>query len=299
MQAASPLVGLERRILEGLLGLQALRSGGRPAATLERAASWGAAVDAMREARRAAAASSSLVDVLAAQAAVFAPPPPDVQAVATPLGLLLNDANALLYMLGYNIVIPFNDAFCLRLGVPAPIGGVIVGAADVAAMAFSMVYSRWTDASFRGPLAFAAIACLVGNAMYAAAWDARSLPLLVLGRLLTGVGSARAINRRYIGDFVGRAGRTRASAGFVGASTAGAALGPLLALPLERLRPRALPLPASPTLNAVTAAGWLMAGLWLAFLLCLPWFPDPRAAAARRRAAARGDEEARVCCALC
>lgn len=42
-------------------------------------------------------------------------------------------------------------------------------------------------------------------------------------------GAARAVSRRYIADFVSKAHRTKASAGFVGASAVGMALGPLLA----------------------------------------------------------------------
>ena len=43
-----------------------------------------------------------------------------------------------------------------------------------------------------------------------------------------GAGAARAVSRRYIADFVPKAGRTRASAAFVGSAALGMALGPLL-----------------------------------------------------------------------
>ena len=49
------------------------------------------------------------------------------------------------------------------------------------------------------------------------------------------VGSARAVNRRYIAMYVARKNRTNASALFVSLSAVGMALGPLLALPLARV----------------------------------------------------------------
>lgn len=83
----------------------------------------------------------------------------------------------------------------------------------------SLGYSIWTNHSFRQPLLFAAVVCLLGNLLYTVAYDLNSLPLVIVGRLLTGAGAARALNRRYIADFVSHEKRTRASIGFVAAST--------------------------------------------------------------------------------
>jgi len=52
-----------------------------------------------------------------------------------------------------------------------------------------------------------------GNAVFVWSYQQRSLALLLLARLLNGLGSARAANRRYTADYVSKARRTMASAG--------------------------------------------------------------------------------------
>ena len=47
----------------------------------------------------------------------------------------------------------------------------------------------WTGYSFKAPLLASAVACLVGNLAYSLSYDARALWLLVLARLITGLGA--------------------------------------------------------------------------------------------------------------
>ena len=49
-------------------------------------------------------------------------------------------------------------------------------------------------------LLFASCCCVIGNIVYALALPHESLQMVLLGRLLTGFGSSRVINRRYIGE---------------------------------------------------------------------------------------------------
>lgn len=64
-------------------------------------------------------------------------------------------------------------------------------------------------------------------------------------------------------------------AAFVGASNLGMALGPLLSLPLAYLPEAEL---AGIPVNPITAVGFVMALLWLAFLAAAAvWFTDPPA----------------------
>ena len=53
-----------------------------------------------------------------------------------------------------------------------------------------------------------------GNLLFVAAFQWRSLGALLLARMLNGLGSARTANRRYTADYVSRAKRTMASAGW-------------------------------------------------------------------------------------
>lgn len=78
------------------------------------------------------------------------------------------------------------------------------------------------------------------------------------------MGSARAVNRRYISDCVPLKIRMQASAGFVSASAVGMACGPALAGLLQtKFKIYKL------TFNQNTLPGWVMAVAWLIYLIWL------------------------------
>lgn len=78
------------------------------------------------------------------------------------------------------------------------------------------------------------------------------------------LGSARAVNRRYISDCVPIKLRMKASAGFVSASALGMACGPALAALLQT-NFKIFEI----TFNENTLPGWVMAVAWLVYLLWL------------------------------
>ena len=85
------------------------------------------------------------------------------------------------------------------------------------------------------------------------------------------LGSARAVNRRYISDCVPLKMRLQASAGFVSASALGMACGPALAGFLQtKFKIYSL------NFNQSTLPGWVMCIAWLIYLLWL-WltFKEP------------------------
>ena len=85
------------------------------------------------------------------------------------------------------------------------------------------------------------------------------------------LGSARAINRRYISDWVPTNMRLKASAGFVSASALGMATGPALAGVLEMDKSF-----VGLTFNANTLPGWVMAMAWLVYIVwALIGFKEP------------------------
>lgn len=65
----------------------------------------------------------------------------------------------------------------------------------------------------------------IGNLFYAIAYDYNSIVLLLIGRFVFGMGGARAVNRRYIADYVSLKALTKYSAAFVAASAIGLAAG--------------------------------------------------------------------------
>ncbi|XP_071692268.1 SPX domain-containing membrane protein At4g22990-like [Rutidosis leptorrhynchoides] len=180
------------------------------------------------------------------------------------MSLLLNLANTFLYMVNTYIIVPTADDYSTSLGAAPTVCGIVIGAMAVAQIFSSVYFSAWSNKSYFRPLVFSSVALFIGNAMYAMAYDFNSITVLLLGRLFCGLGSARAVNRRYISDCVPLKIRMQASAGFVSASALGMACGPALAGLLQfkfKLY--------SMTIDQNTAPGWIMAFAWLFYLVWL------------------------------
>ncbi|KAG9148584.1 hypothetical protein Leryth_018299 [Lithospermum erythrorhizon] len=180
------------------------------------------------------------------------------------MSLLLNLMNTFLYMVNTYIIVPTADDYSMSLGAAATVCGIVIGAMAVAQIFSSVYFSAWSNKSYFKPLVFSSIVLFLGNALYALAYDLNSLPVLLLGRVLCGLGSARAVNRRYISDCVPLKIRMQASAGFVSASALGMACGPALAGLLQtnfKLY--------KVSFNQDTLPGWVMAFAWLAYLAWL------------------------------
>ncbi|KAG2248879.1 hypothetical protein Bca52824_088507 [Brassica carinata] len=180
------------------------------------------------------------------------------------MSLLLNLVNTFLYMVNTYIIVPTADDYSMSLGAAATVCGVVIGAMAVAQLFSSVYFSAWSNKSYFKPLIFSSIVLFIGNLLYALAFDFNSIAVLLFGRLFCGLGSARAVNRRYISDCVPLKIRMQASAGFVSASALGMACGPALAGLLQtRFKIYKL------TFNQNTLPGWVMAVAWLMYLVWL------------------------------
>ncbi|KAL2577640.1 hypothetical protein AAZX31_16G160000 [Glycine max] len=187
------------------------------------------------------------------------------------MSLLLNLANTFLYMVNTYIIVPTADDYSMSLGAAPTVCGIVIGAMAVAQVFSSVYFSAWSNKSYFRPLVFSSIVLFLGNILYALAYDVSSIWILLIGRLLCGFGSARAVNRRYISDCVPLKIRMQASAGFVSASALGMACGPALAGILQiNFKISKL------TFNQNTLPGWVMAVAWLIYLVWL-WitFKEP------------------------
>ena len=302
-QAGPDGSGSTRRSLDGAQeALSRSSSLGRASARGlgEEGKAFRALVAKMRRAEAACRESASGISLskhLEAQAGIFTAAPAIYRALASRSGLVINLLSAMLYMANYNLVLPQVVEFVEFLGFSEAASGLVVGAADLSAIGVSLLYAWWTSRSYTRPLVFSGLACLAGNAVYSLAYTLRSLPLLLASRLLIGLGSARAVNRRYvaawlgvgarearrlttgvvryIADYVGASSRTAASAAFVGASAGGAALGPLFAVALAEAKPYASRV-LGVLLTDETIAGYVMVVVWLGFLVVVVLgFHDP------------------------
>lgn len=102
------------------------------------------------------------------------------------MSLLLNLANTFLYMVNTYIIVPTADNYSLSLGAAASLCGVVIGAMAVAQVFSSVYFSAWSNRSYLRPLIFSSIVLLVGNTLYALAFDMNSIVVLLMGRLLCG-----------------------------------------------------------------------------------------------------------------
>ncbi|GAQ85466.1 major facilitator superfamily protein [Klebsormidium nitens] len=196
--------------------------------------------------------------------------------------LYINLACTFFYMVNYYIIVPTSDDYAVLLHMPASVAGIMIGAMPLTALVSTFVYSAWSNRSYREPLIVSTIILIIGNIFYALALVFNSVWLVLLGRAFNGLGGARAINRRYIADWVPVKQRTQASAAFVSASAFGMAAGPAMAGLMTSLDFRIPFLPGRPiVVNDVTAPGWIMTLWWALFLVAVfvffkePHRPDP------------------------
>ena len=191
---------------------------------------------------------------------------------------LLNLGSSMLYMCNYYIVAPTSASYAERLGGKASLSSMIIGMTPVAALISTILFSWWTNHSYKYALIFASACSVLGNLFYAFGLPTDSIIFVMVGRLLTGFGSARSINRRYICDTFPRSERTAASAAFVTASAMGMAAGPAIASILHYITTDQDGVERVKTLywQSENAPGWFMVLLWSVFLVCLVlYFEDP------------------------
>ena len=185
--------------------------------------------------------------------------------IVSQLSKFLNLASSALYMCNYNVTTPTSGLYAKLLGFDESHAGIIIGMTPVAVLASSVLYSWWSSYSYKRALIFASSCCAIGNLIYAFALPCNSLTMVLLGRLMTGFGSARAINRRYIADYYNIEQRTAGMADFVSASAAGMAVGPGLAALLSFVAPTGKS-NAGRIWTVETSPGYVMFILWVIYL---------------------------------
>ncbi|KAG7339917.1 major facilitator superfamily transporter [Nitzschia inconspicua] len=184
----------------------------------------------------------------------------------------LNLVSSFIYMTNYLIVIPTVVSYSERLGADPALSSAIVGMTPFATIFSTILYSWWTSYSYRIPLLAATILNVLGNMMYALGYPCNSMTFVLIGRLMSGMGSCRPINRRYIADAYSTAERTAASAHFVAVGCFGMALGPFLGSILHRIAEHS----TSPYWQVENAPGWFMAAVWFVYgVFHLLYFVDP------------------------
>ena len=89
-------------------------------------------------------------------------------------------------MVNTYIIVPTADAYSVSLGAAATVCGIVIGSMAIAQVISSVYFSAWSNKSYMRPLVFSSIVLLVGNVLYALAYDLDSISVLLIGRLLCG-----------------------------------------------------------------------------------------------------------------
>ena len=178
--------------------------------------------------------------------------------------LILNLISCFLFMCNNYVIEPSSAYYANALGVNDALSGLMIGMASWFALSAAVGYSFWTNRSYREPILFAGLLMVIGNWMYANAYSYESIDMCLLGRAVQGLGAPRIINRRYVADATPFALRTASSAAFATATALGAALGPGLAILLDRVQEFDfhVPLLGTQYFNGMTGPGYFMALAW-------------------------------------
>lgn len=148
--------------------------------------------------------------------------------------LTLNLLSAFLYCMNYYIVEPSSTMYVNRLGSPDATQGILMGMTPLGAFVSSLPFSMWTNKSFRHPFVASGTLLIFGNLMYGWADRSRNVEVAMVGRFIVGLGAPKCIIRRYMADTTPMALRTSINASFGMVVAAGSALGPAMAILLNR-----------------------------------------------------------------
>ncbi|KAH0483030.1 MAG: hypothetical protein KVP17_002930 [Porospora cf. gigantea B] len=193
---------------------------------------------------------------------------------ATFFGLFINNFNTFLYMANYYVVIPTAAEYAQAVGMSPTVSGLLLAMTPLSALLSSIVYSLWSNFSFRQPLIFCTFLMMMGNLLYAMALEWDDKWWLFWGRLLVGLGGNRAVNRRYIADFVSVDSRTMHSVIFVAVGSLGMSAGPGLQVLFNKLPETRI---NGHIINSLTLPGWSMFFLWVLFLIAaIVLFVEPQ-----------------------
>ena len=136
-------------------------------------------------------------------------------------------------MMNNYVIEPSSAYYANALGSSDAWSGVMIGAAPWCALASAVLYSYWTNTTYKNPILFSGCLMMIGNLMYSVAYKYLSIEMCLMGRAITGLGAPRVINRRYVADATPFYLRTASSAAFATATALGAALGPGMAIILD------------------------------------------------------------------
>ncbi|KIY63068.1 MFS general substrate transporter [Cylindrobasidium torrendii FP15055 ss-10] len=185
--------------------------------------------------------------------------------------VIILSSNLLLQM-SFFIIVSSSNEYANHLGGDSTFSGVVIGIPTVFSGLALIPMQRWDGGKYKFALHLSCGASIVGHILYACAYRAHWLYLILMGRLVSGLAfSMWMYCKRYCSDgrIVGMRQRTTLAGWLVVGQGLGMSAGPFLGGLLTKIGF------ANAVFNGYTSPSWIMAGVWAAFWVCVwIWFED-------------------------
>ncbi|KAF8623864.1 hypothetical protein AX17_007266 [Amanita inopinata Kibby_2008] len=170
------------------------------------------------------------------------------------------------------IVVPSSNAYAHHLGGDATFAGLIIGVPTIFAGLALLPLLRYDKGGYKLPLHISCAASILGHILYALAYHANFLYLILIGRIVSGFGfSMWMYCKRYCSDprIVGVRRRTTLAGLLVMGQGLGMSAGPFFGGLLSKIGFK------NSIFNGYTSPGWVMAVVWCILWVCVTiWYED-------------------------
>ncbi|TFY79248.1 hypothetical protein EWM64_g4763 [Hericium alpestre] len=167
-----------------------------------------------------------------------------------------------LLQISFFIIVSSSSAYAEHLGGSATFSGLVIGI-PTAFSGLSLIPLMHLDqGKYKPPLHFACASTILGSVLYALAYRTNFLYLILIGRIVQGLGfTFWMYSKRYCSDprIVGIRRRTTLAGWLVLGQGIGMSLGPFAGGLLTKIGFH------NAIFNGYTSPGWIMAGAWVAF----------------------------------
>ncbi|KAF9012096.1 MFS general substrate transporter [Hymenopellis radicata] len=178
----------------------------------------------------------------------------------------------LLLQISFFIIVSSSNEYAKYLGGDSTFSGIVIGIPTVFSGLALLPMMKFDHGHYKLPLHVSCGASIVGHILYALAYKAKFLYLILIGRIVSGLAfSMWMYCKRYCSDgrIVGIRQRTTLAGCLVLGQGLGMSAGPFFGGLLTKVGF------ANEVFNGYTSPGWIMAGVWIAFWICVyVWFED-------------------------
>lgn len=186
--------------------------------------------------------------------------------------LILTVFSSFIHLTNFYILGLAAKDYSVYVGMSESFSGVLSSVNWAAAVIFTFIYSYWSNYQFKIPTLVCALFVVLGNFIYFWAYPYQSAWMLVIGRILIGIGGARVINRRYISTYVSLKERTAWNSAYVAGSIIGRGVGPIAAAGLYFVNYNFFGI----SINGLNFPALIMGIIWLIyFILASLYFKEP------------------------